>query len=52
MVHDYREIKGADEVTIKHMLKQFSLIYEAYQSPNTELEVYFPKFSLKFKLVK
>lgn len=32
MVHDYREIEGSDEVTIKHMLKQFSLICEAYLS--------------------
>ncbi|KAM1060164.1 hypothetical protein ACFX14_024707 [Malus domestica] len=24
MIHNYRKIEGADEVTIKHMLKQFS----------------------------
>lgn len=30
MVHDYKETKGADEITIKHMLKQFPLICETY----------------------
>ncbi|KAM1492897.1 hypothetical protein ACFX10_024747 [Malus domestica] len=32
MVHDYRELEGADEVSIKHMLKQFPLLCEAYFS--------------------
>ncbi|CAN6570967.1 unnamed protein product [Malus baccata var. baccata] len=27
MVHDYRELEGADEVSIKHMLKQSQTIY-------------------------